>query len=92
MSPNNSFNLPIPPNAGTEKHPWDFFHLNNVERGPSGDYMISSRHFSTLYHLSAANGSILWELGGKQPTWKMDDNAWFHFQHDARFHGEDTVS
>lgn len=35
--------------------------------------------------MSGKTGEIIWQLGGKNSSFKMPENGEFHFQHDARF-------
>lgn len=64
---------------------WDYFHLNSIDKDDEGNYLISSRHTSTIYKLSGRDGSILWRLGGDQSTFQLSPELDFGFQHDARF-------
>lgn len=57
--------------------------MNSVDRLSSGDYIISSRHTSTIYCVSGKDGSIKWRLGGKASTFKLQ-NFTFSSQHDVR--------
>lgn len=54
-----------------------------MEKDAAGDYVISARYTSTIYKISGRDGSILWRLGGKLSSFKLED---FNFtsQHDAR--------
>ncbi|KAK2767468.1 hypothetical protein FQN54_003624 [Arachnomyces sp. PD_36] len=64
--------------------PWDFVHLNSVDKSAEGDYLISARHTSTIYKVSGEDGSIIWQLGGLSSS--FDQNGFnFSYQHDARF-------
>ncbi|KAF4219535.1 hypothetical protein CNMCM5878_003039 [Aspergillus fumigatiaffinis] len=64
---------------------WDYLHLNSVDKDANGDYLISARYADCIYKVSGQDGQILWRLGGKATTFKLDG---FNFskQHDARFH------
>jgi hypothetical protein len=50
--------------------------------------LISSRHCSTIYYVSAADGSIIWALNGIEPALSNYtlEGFNFSFQHDIRFH------
>lgn len=67
----------------------DVKHLNSIEKDSQGNYMISSRHYSTIYYLSPA-GDILWQLGGKNSSFQMGEGTDFYWQHDARWIEEGT--
>jgi hypothetical protein len=57
----------FPPPSATESSgtgldptlPWDYFHINSVDKDDAGDYLISARHTSTVYKFSGINGTIL---------------------------------
>ncbi|KAK7722969.1 hypothetical protein SLS57_004825 [Botryosphaeria dothidea] len=63
--------------------PFDYFHLNSVEKFPDGDYLVSARHTDCVYKVSAHDGSIVWRLGGKSSSFMLADFN-FSAQHDAR--------
>ncbi|GLA34413.1 hypothetical protein AnigIFM63309_006956 [Aspergillus niger] len=63
---------------------WDFIHLNSVDKDKDGNYLLSSRHFSTIFKINGTDGSIIWELGGKHST--FNHNFTFGYQHHARWH------
>jgi Arylsulfotransferase (ASST) len=79
---------PLPGSAAT---PWDWFHLNAVHLDTDGNLLINSRYTWTTYKVDLHTGKIIWELGGKQSTFKLVaapgqalDSAGeiFAFQHD----------
>ena len=59
-----------------------FSHMNSVEKDRYGDYLVSIRKTSTLYHISRTTGAINWRLGGSRTSFLQDFN--FSSQHDAR--------
>ena len=68
--------------------PFDFFHINSIDKDPWGNYLISSRYTHSIYCVEGRTGSVLWVLGGKRNM--FDDlsggNATnFRFQHHARW-------
>ncbi|KAI9653761.1 MAG: hypothetical protein M1821_006956 [Bathelium mastoideum] len=67
--------------------PWDYFHINSIDKNKDGDYLVSGRHVAAIYKISGQNGTILWELNGAKPTFKMA-NFRFSSQHHARWHFE----
>jgi hypothetical protein len=76
---------------GSPAMPWDWFHINAVHLDTDGNLLINSRYTWTTYKVSLRTGKIIWELGGKQSTFKLRvgpgqvlDNAGeiFAFQHD----------
>lgn len=64
--------------------PWDYFHINSIDKNADGDYLISARHVSAVYKISGADGSILWRLNGAKSDFYLDGFG-FSFQHDARW-------
>ncbi|KAJ9126351.1 hypothetical protein QFC24_002085 [Naganishia onofrii] len=78
-----------PGSTGTEALPWDYFHVNSVDKDNSGNYLVSSRHCHTAYYIDGTNGQIIWRLGGKNSSFTGEGSE-FYFQHDARFHANDT--
>lgn len=49
---------------------------------------------SSIFKVSGADGSIIWQLGGAKSSFNMDDAAHFVYQHDARVlasNGDTTV-
>ncbi|KAL1305760.1 hypothetical protein AAFC00_007339 [Neodothiora populina] len=67
---------------------WDFFHINSVHKDPRGNYLISSRHYPSLYYIDGSTGSIHWTLGGKQNNFTDLSDGWatnFAWQHHARW-------
>ncbi len=68
----------------TSSEPWDYFHLNSIDREPSGDLLISARSTWAAYQLQAGTGRILWRLGGRKSSFKMGPGTRTAWQHDAR--------
>lgn len=64
--------------------PWDYFHLNSIDVLPSGSLLVSGRATWTIYKLRAGSGTIAWQLGGDDSSFKMGPGARTAWQHDAR--------
>lgn len=64
--------------------PWDYFHINSIDKNEDGDYLISSRHTCAIYKISGKDGSVIWRLGGANPSF-TSINFSFSQQHDARW-------
>ncbi|KAJ5385557.1 hypothetical protein N7517_003468 [Penicillium concentricum] len=64
---------------------WDYFHINSLDKNEEGDYLLSSRHTSTVFKINGTDGSIIWRLGGKYPSFSQIGNWTFGFQHDAHW-------
>ena len=61
-----------------------------MDRFAGGDYIISARHTDTLYRISAVDGSIIWQLGGKTSDFTQNYN--FSYQHDPRILSENSTT
>ena len=79
---------PLPASATTA---WDWFHINAVHLDTDGNLLINSRFTWTTYKVSLSTGKIIWELGGRQGTFRLKaaagqvlDHAGqlFAYQHD----------
>lgn len=64
--------------------PWDYFHINSIDKNEAGDYLISARHVSALYKISGKDGHVIWRLNGAKSDYYLDGFR-FSFQHDARW-------
>lgn len=74
-----------------ESIPFDYYHINSIDKDSMGNYIISSRHFHHVVCLSPA-GEILWILGGRDNQFEdlSDGEATnFKWQHDARWLSEE---
>ncbi|KAF2774079.1 hypothetical protein EJ03DRAFT_240441, partial [Teratosphaeria nubilosa] len=72
--------------------PFDFFHINSVEKGADGNYLISSRHFHAIYLIDGKTGNVLWALGGDATDFvdlSHGAASGFSWQHDARWLSEE---
>lgn len=64
--------------------PWDYFHINSIDKNDAGDYLVSARHTSAIYKISGKDGHIEWRLNGAKSDFRLVD-CHFSFQHDARW-------
>jgi hypothetical protein len=85
------------PRPASAAMPWDWFHINAVHLDTDGNLLINSRFTWTTYKVSLRTGKIIWELGGRQSTFKLRaaagqvlDSAGeiFAFQHDPEAIGD----
>ncbi|RMD42051.1 hypothetical protein DV735_g3095, partial [Chaetothyriales sp. CBS 134920] len=68
--------------------PFDFFHINSVDKDSQGNYLISSRHMHTLTYIDGQTGSIIWILGGTRNMFEDISGGLaidFSWQHDAKW-------
>ncbi|KAI1087132.1 ASST-domain-containing protein [Rostrohypoxylon terebratum] len=88
VSPDEAI-LPINPGqAGSgfnSSDAWDYFHINSVDKGADGNYLISARDACSIHKINGTDGSIIWKLDGKDSSFKVPSEAKFCFQHHARF-------
>ncbi|MGH2843499.1 MAG: arylsulfotransferase family protein, partial [Solirubrobacteraceae bacterium] len=65
---------------------FDYFHINSIDRwpGPGRNLLISSRHTCAVYLVSQETKRIVWQLGGKQSSFRMKPGVQFWYQHDGR--------
>ncbi|KAF9634136.1 putative Arylsulfotransferase protein [Lasiodiplodia theobromae] len=91
-SPRNAVVLPgattIGGNGLDPGTPWDYFHINSVDKTQDGDYLVSSRHMSTIYKISQADGHIVWQLHGQDPQTSSNHTLLHHpttYHHAADF-------
>ncbi|HEY1319123.1 MAG TPA: arylsulfotransferase family protein [Streptosporangiaceae bacterium] len=72
--------------------PFDYFHINSIAVAPDGDLIISARNTWAIYKIARPGGRVRWRLGGKKPSFDMGPGTDFYWQHDARPHGDSTIS
>jgi hypothetical protein len=72
--------------------PYDYFHINSIEKEADGSYLISARNTHALYMIDGKTGAVRWRLGGKKSSFTMGKGTVFNWQHDARSHEDGTIS
>ncbi len=89
---------PRPASAAT---PWNWFYINAVHLDTDGNLLISARMAWAVYKVSLRTGNIIWVLGGKHSTFKLNaapgqvlDSAGeiFAYQHDPEAIGNDEYT
>lgn len=79
------------PRVGTQKKPYDAYHINSVETTNRG-FFISLCHTWSGYYLFQ-NGTVMWRVSGKDGgDFTQVGNANFSWQHDMRLHNETNDS
>ncbi len=78
--------------GGTEKQPFDYFHINSIAVAPDGHLLISSRNTWCVYKVSRTSGDVIWRLNGKNSDFAMGEGTHFYWQHHARPHGGGVLS
>jgi hypothetical protein len=71
---------------------YDPYHANSVGLDSDGNLVVSMRNTSSVYKLNRATGQIMWELGGKHPSFRMGSGVSTAFQHDAIVQPDGTVT
>lgn len=64
-------------------------HVNSIDKNAEGDYLLSARHTDAIYKISGKDGSRIWQLGGKQSSFRQQGFN-FSYQHDSRFLSENS--
>lgn len=80
----------VTPNEANHAGPWDFFHINMVDKDKEGNYLVSTRYGRCVLYVDGKTGDILWRLGGKKNSFKDLSDGWattFLGQHDAHWAG-----
>lgn len=74
--------------GGTKEDPFDWYHINSIEKDELGNYLISARYTHSVTYIDGRTKETIWVLGGKVNDFKdlSGGNATnFAWQHDARF-------
>ncbi|KAH6894196.1 ASST-domain-containing protein [Thelonectria olida] len=81
--------------GGSSKKAFDYFHINSIDKNANGDYIISSRYMCAVAAISADDGHIIWQIGGKQNSFKdLSDGAATNFtwNHHAAWVDNNTLT
>ncbi|THW04560.1 hypothetical protein D6D24_10512 [Aureobasidium pullulans] len=85
----NESYAPLNGDGYTTDHPYDWYHINSVEKDDLGNYLISARFTSSITYINGKTGEIIWVLGGKRNSFSDLSNGQatnMAYQHLARFH------
>lgn len=77
-----------PPATGV----WDPYQVNSVQELRHGRLLVSARNTWAVYELERATGKTLWQLGGRDSTFKQTPTAAFSWQNDVQLRHGDEVS
>ncbi|KAK4541627.1 hypothetical protein LTR36_007771 [Oleoguttula mirabilis] len=72
--------------------PFDYFHINSVDKDSRGNYLVSIRHLHMIVYIDGHTGEVLWALGGHANDFKDISGGAatnFQWQHDARWISEE---
>jgi hypothetical protein len=70
------------------EQPFDWYHINSVQKDDLGNYLVSARFTSTITYINGKTGKIIWVLGGKRNSFTDPSNGQatnMRYQHLARF-------
>jgi EmrB/QacA subfamily drug resistance transporter len=67
----------------TNGFPWDAYHVNSIDVGNDGTFVVSMRNTWAAYRVNIASGKILWTLGGRHSNFRFGRGADFQWQHDV---------
>lgn len=75
------------------RSPWDYLHINSIDKSSEGHYIVSARHTSTIYYINGTSQNIIWRLNchGGISNFTCLDSLDFAFQHDARIHSQNST-
>lgn len=79
--------------GGTLDDPYDWFHINSIQKDELGNYLISARYSHSIHYINGRTGEIIWTYGGRLNDFMDLSDGFginFAFQHDARFLPLDT--
>jgi hypothetical protein len=74
--------------TGNHEDPFDWFHMNSIQKDELGNYLVSARYTHSIYYIDGKTGEAIWVLGGKRNIFMDLSNGTalnFAWQHDARF-------
>ncbi|KAK5138449.1 hypothetical protein LTR08_000035 [Meristemomyces frigidus] len=71
--------------------PFDYFHINSIDKDSHGNYLISLRHLHMIAYVKGSTGDVLWTLGGIADDFQDISGGAatnFKWQHDVRWVSE----
>jgi hypothetical protein len=74
--------------------PWDYFHVNSISLDPwdDGNFLLSARNTWAGYEIDHNTGRVLWRLGGRYSSFKMDPGTETAWQHDISWQPDHTLT
>ena len=85
----------VQPFAGYSiSNPFDYYHINSIDKDSKGNYLISSRHYHAITYIDGSSGETLWILGPDSMDFvDISETAGaatsFSWQHHARWVSEE---
>ena len=80
-------------NEGEPGLPFDWFHINSVDKDAQGNFLIASNHLNSLLYVEGETKETLWVLGGRGTTLQDLSNgeaSMFLSPQDARLSDDGT--
>jgi hypothetical protein len=71
--------------------PYDYFHVNSVREDTDGNLLVSARDTHAIYKLDRRTGRVLWRLGGKRSSFRLQRSARPAWQHDVQRDPDGTL-
>jgi Arylsulfotransferase (ASST) len=68
----------------TTSTPYDFFHINSIDREREGSLLVSARNTWAAYDVDGRSGQIIWRLGGRHSSFALGPGTATAWQHDPR--------
>lgn len=72
--------------------PFDFFHINSLNRDADGGVLVSARNTWAVYDIDGRTGQVVWRLGGKKSSFSEAPGTRTAWQHDPRVLADGTIS
>jgi hypothetical protein len=72
--------------------PFDYFHINSIDREPDASLLVSARNTWTTYDIEPRTGRVVWRLGGKHSSFALGVGAGTAWQHDSRLLPDGLIS
>lgn len=70
--------------SSTSEWPFDYFHINSLERRADGSLLVSARNTWAVYVLNGSTGQITEQIGGKRGSYKLGSGSQTAYQHDVQ--------
>jgi len=70
--------------SSTTEWPFDYFHINSLDRRADGSFLISARNTSAVYVVNASTGQVTEQIGGKHSSYRPGPGTSTAYQHDAQ--------
>jgi Arylsulfotransferase (ASST) len=80
---------------GGEGHPFNYFHINSVDQGLLGDYLVSAGNLRSVICIDGFTGRIRWNLGERANGFRdiaERPTVEFSWPHNARWIAHETLT